>query len=186
MATYIGNSNETMKWEDLINHLKLISPRLRGNDQEDDIHLGNPKVEKLIKIWENAGYDKNNAAAKWIDYLPYEHFSNVWVENFSKWINCEPAGCWVSAVPPGYIVPWHPDYKMPDQEKEWLSKGPIVHYTCYICEPSFGQVSIIENHAIYNPKQGDVYRWDDWQNWHGGLNMGLETKYMFNFFGWQK
>lgn len=186
MANYIGNSNAFMNWPELIKHLETTPPRLRGNEQDDDIHVGNSKVEKLIKIWERAGYTKDNAAAKWIDYLPGEHFPTEWAEKFSEWVNCERAGSWISAVPPGYIVPWHPDYKMPNQETEWLAKGPITHYTCYICEPSFGQVSIIDNHAIYNPIQGDVYQWDDWQDWHGGLNMGLKTKYMFNFFGWKR
>lgn len=185
MATFIGNNNQHMDWQVLVDLLEKTTPRDRGNEQEDDIHIGNPKVEKLIKIWERAGYHKDNAAAKWIDYLPFEHFSMEWVEKFSDWIGYQPAGAWVSAVPPGYIVPWHPDYKMPDQETEWLSKGHLEHFTCYICKPKFGQVSIIENHAIYMAQQGDVYRWDDWQNWHGGLNMGLETKYMFNFFGWK-
>lgn len=186
MATFIGNSIDQINWQDLIDHLSSITPRDRGNEQEDDIHIGNLKVEKLIKVWERAGYVKNDAAAKWIDFLPGEHFEVEWVNRFANWIGYETAGAWVSAVPPGYIVPWHPDYKMPEQETEWLSKGPIDHFTCHICKPEFGQVSIIDNHAIYNAAQGDVYKWDDWQDWHGGLNMGLHTKYLFNFFGWKK
>ena len=186
MATFVGNSNDFMNWPELMAILTATPPRVRGAEQEDDIHVGNSKVEKLIKIWERSGYDKNNAAARWIDFLPHDQFPVEWVDKFSEWVGCDPAGCWVSAVPPGYIVPWHPDYKMPEQEAEWLAKGPIYHYTCYICEPSFGQVSIVDNHAIYNAAQGDTYRWDDWQDWHGGLNMGLHTKYMFNFFGWKK
>jgi hypothetical protein len=186
MAIFLGNSNDVMKWQDLLTILESTPPRLRGSEQDDDIHIGNPKVEKLIKIWERAGYNSNSAAARWIDFLPGEHFSNEWTEKFSNWLGYDYAGSWVSAVPPGYIVPWHPDYKMPEQEAEWLSRGKVEHFTCYICQPSFGQVSIIDNHAIYNATQGDVYRWDDWQDWHGGMNMGLTTKYIFNFFGWKK
>ena len=186
MATFIGNSNQKMNWTVLVDHLRSIMPRDRGNDQEDDIHIGNPKVEKLIKVWERAGYVKGDSSAMWIDFLPDEHFDNEWVIKFADWLGYEAAGSWVSAVPPGYIVPWHPDYKMPDKEAEWLARGTIDHFTCYICEPKFGQVSIIEGDAIYNAALGDVYKWDNWQDWHGGMNMGLETKYMFNFFGWKK
>lgn len=185
MAKFIGNSNDFMNWHELMAILKNTPPRKRGTEQEDDIHIGNPKVEQLMKIWKRAGIE-DSSTTRWIDFLPGEYFSNEWVERFGEWLNVEPAGAWVSAVPPGYLVPWHPDYKDTQQELDWLAKGYITHYTCYICEPAFGQVSIIDDHAIYNAAQGDVYQWDDWQDWHGGLNMGLETKYMFNFFGWLK
>lgn len=182
---YLGNSNDDMNWPELMEVLKSVPPRDRGSDQEDDIHIDNEKVQNLMKLWESKGI-KDSPDIQWIDFLPDEHFDVKWVMKFAEWLNVEPAGAWVSAVPPGYMVPWHPDYKEPEQEAEWLSKGYLKHYTCYICEPSFGQVSIVEGDAIYNAKQGDVYEWDDWQDWHGGLNMGLETKYMFNFFGWEK
>jgi len=182
---YIGNSNKEMNWPELMDILTSIPPRERGTDQEDDIHIDNPKVQQLIKVWENAGI-KNSPDIQWVDFLPDMHFSAEWVQKFGDWLDVEPAGAWVSSVPPGYMVPWHPDYKMPDEEQEWLAKGYLHHYTCYICKPSFGQVSIVDKDAVYNATQGDVYEWDDWQDWHGGLNMGLETKYMFNFFGWKK
>jgi len=185
MAQFIGNSNDFMKWNELMSVLKNVAPRERGSEQSDDIHIDNEKVQNLMKLWEHKGI-KDSPDIHWIDFLPGEHFDIEWVEKFANWLGVEPAGAWVSAVPPGYMVPWHPDYKDPDQEREWLSKGYLYHYTCYICEPSFGQVSIIDGHAIYNASQGDVYEWDDWQDWHGGLNMGLHTKYMFNFFGWKK
>jgi hypothetical protein len=185
MATFIGNSNEFMNWPELMKLLTSTPPRLRGNDQEDDIHVNNPKVEALIKIWKKAGYI-DSPSVQWVDFLPHEHFPKEWIEKFASYVNVEPAGCWVSAVPPGHLVPWHPDYKMPEQEAEFLAIGVPVHYTVHICEPSFGQVLIVDNHAIYNPAQGDVYRWDDWQDWHGGMNMGTQTKYLFNFFGWPK
>jgi hypothetical protein len=183
MATFIGNSNDLMNWADLVSLLESIPPRNRGSTQDDDIHIENPKVEALIKIWEKAGY-VDSPSVQWVDFLPVDHFPQQWVNKFATYVNAVPAGCWVSAVPPGFLVPWHPDYKSPSQEQELLKKGVPNHYTVYICEPSFGQVSIIDNHAIYNATQGDVYKWDHWQDWHGGMNMGTKTKYMFNFFGW--
>jgi len=183
MATFIGNTNEHMKWPTLISILESVPPRHRGSDQTDNIHIDNPKVEALIKIWSKAGY-ADSPSVQWVDFLPGEHFPQEWVDKFADHLNVTPAGCWVSSVPPGHLVPWHPDYKMPEQESKWLEIGTPEHYTVYICEPSFGQVSIIDGHAIYNAAQGDTYKWDNWQDWHGGMNMGTKTKYMFNFFGW--
>lgn len=184
MATFIGNSNDYMNWPKLIEILENTPPRLRGNEQDDDIHIDNPKVLQLIEIWKHAGI-ADSPTTRWIDFLPDDQFPVEWVTKFAEWLDVEPAGAWVSAVPPGYLVPWHPDYKDPQEEDYLMSKGRPTHFTVYICEPSFGQVSIVDSCAIYNATQGDVWEWDDWQDWHGGLNMGLKTKYMFNFFGWK-
>jgi hypothetical protein len=183
MAEYIGNCNDEINWSELITQLKAVPPRERGNGQEDDIHTDNPKVQKLMDLWTKVGISKS-PDIQWVDFIPGQHFDMEWLMKFAEWVDAEPAGAWVSAVSPGCIVPFHPDYGVPEEEAEWLKKGDLKSYGCYICEPAFGQVSIVEGHAIYNAKQGDVYKWDDWQDWHGGMNMGLETKYLFNFLGW--
>lgn len=185
MAKFIGNCNHVMNWSELMKILESTPPRNRGTEQDDDIHIDNPKVESLIKVWERAGY-VSSPSVRWIDYLPGEHFPEEYVTKFGEWLNVEPAGCWISAVSPGHLVAWHPDYKMPEQEAELLSKGKPRHYTCHICVPSFGQVFIVDKDVFYNEVQGNTYQWDDWQDWHGGLNMGTKTKYLFNFFGWPK
>ena len=51
MATFVGNSNEYMDWPALMSILESAPPRHRGSDQDDNIHINNPKVEALMKIW---------------------------------------------------------------------------------------------------------------------------------------
>jgi hypothetical protein len=87
-------------------------------------------------------------------------------------------------VPPGYCVPWH--YDITDDEAEMLAQGQPLRFTCHISQPKFGQVFVLEDHVFANEAQGNVYQWTDWQQWHGGMNMGLEAKFLFNFIGYAK
>ena len=175
---YIGNSCEAVDWKSYVSSLDPKNGRTRGKDQQDDIHA-NPKVAALQKVWEQAGYT-DNPSVGWIDYeIPFEM-----VQQFADWVGVTPIGGWVTSVPPGYCVPWHPDYT--DREEELLSKGQVLRFTCHIGEPKWGQVLVLEDHAFHMEAQGNTYQWSDWQDWHGGMNMGLEPKFLFNFMGYPK
>ena len=175
---FIGNSCKAVNWKSYVDSLHPSMGRTRGKDQQDDIHT-NPKVAELQKVWEQAGYT-DNPAVGWIDYeIPFEM-----VQQFADWANVTPIGGWVTSVPPGYCVPWHPDYT--DNEQELLSKGQVLRFTCHIGEPKWGQVLVLEEHAFHMEAQGNTYQWGDWQDWHGGMNMGLEPKFLFNFMGYAK
>jgi hypothetical protein len=175
---FIGNCLDVIDWAAYLESIKDTQGRQRGRDQEDDIHH-NPKVTELRKQWQDAGYE-NNHAVGWLDYdIPQEL-----VDKFADWLGVNSAGGWVTSVPPGYCVPWH--YDITDDEQQMLSMGTPLRYTCHICTPKWGQVFVLENHAFYKEQQGNVYQWNDWQAWHGGLNMGLEPKFLFNFIGYAK
>jgi len=175
---FVGNSSNLIDWPSLIEQLNFQEGRFRGSDQEDDIHH-NPKVAALRKLWQRAGYDGNKAVG-WFDYDCPQDIVN----KFADYVNVVPIGCWITSVRPGYIVPWH--YDITDNEVEMLEKGIIKRFTCHINKPAFGQVFILEGEVCYNREQGDVFEWDDWQQWHGGMNMGLEPKFLFNFLGYAK
>lgn len=176
---FVGNSSEAINWPEVIVELKKQSGRVRGNEQKDDIHH-NPKVAALKLQWEAAGYDETNPAIGWIDYdIPQEV-----VDKFAQWLNVTPIGAWVTSVPPGYCVPWHADFT--DAEQELLAGGEVLRYTCHICEPQWGQVLVLEDHVFHMEEQGNTYLWTDWQDWHGGMNMGLTPKFLFNFMGYAK
>jgi hypothetical protein len=106
------------------------------------------------------------------------------IDKFSEWIGVTPIGAWVTSVPPGYCVPWH--YDITDNEGQLLSKGQILRFTCHICEPQWGQVFVLKEHVFQMEAQGNTYQWTDWQDWHGGMNMGLTPKFLFNFMGYAK
>jgi hypothetical protein len=175
---FIGNSSSVIDWQTLMLELKQQIGRNRGSEQQDDIHH-NPKVAELRKTWEHAGYE-NNLSVGWLDYdCPQEV-----VDKFAEFLNVTVIGAWITSVPPGYCVPWH--YDITDDEQELLAVGTPLRFTCHISEPAFGQVFILEDHVFYNEPQGDVYQWTDWQQWHGGMNMGLQPKFLFNFMGYAK
>jgi hypothetical protein len=162
----------------VLTELKKQTGRVRGKDQQDDIH-SNPKVAALAQIWEEAGY-KDDHSVGWLDYeIPDEV-----IEKFAQWLNVDAIAGWVTSVPPGFVVPWHVDYT--DKEQQLESVGEVLRFTCHICEPSWGQVLVLEDHAFHMEAQGNTYQWGHWQDWHGGMNMGLTPKFLFNFMGYAK
>lgn len=175
---FVGNSLEVIDWPAVITQLKTQPGRFRGSDQGDDIHH-NPKVAELRKIWVEAGYEGNKAVG-WVDY----EIDSDTVNKFASWLNVIPIGGWVTSVPPGYCVPWHADFT--DDEEQIVANGTVLRYTCHICEPSWGQVLVLEDHVFHMESQGNAYQWSDWQDWHGGMNMGLTPKFLFNFMGYAK
>jgi hypothetical protein len=172
---YIGNCSDVINIPVLLDYLSKQTPRSRGNEQPDDIH-SNPKVQALKETWEEAGYDAENGVW-WLDYTAPKDVA----EKFSEFVGVKLLGGWITCVPPGFCVPWH--YDITDDETEYLKMGQPVRYTCHLSTPSFGQAFMLEDHVFYNELQGNVYRWDDWQQWHGGINMGLESKFLYNFLG---
>jgi hypothetical protein len=175
---FIGNSCEAIDWASIVAELKTQQGRFRGSDQEDDIHH-NPKVAELAKIWDDAGYT-NDRSVGWLDY----NISKETINKFAEWLNVNPIAGWVTSVPPGYVVPWHVDYS--DKEEQLEAGGEVLRYTCHICEPSWGQVLVLEDRAFHMEAQGNTYQWTNWQDWHGGMNMGLTPKFLFNFMAYAK
>ena len=176
---FIGNSSVAINWPEVVAELKKQPGRIRGKDQSDDIHH-NPKVAALRERWIQAGYDDKNPSIGWIDY----DIPEAVVNDVAKWLNVIPIGGWVTSVPPGYCVPWHADFT--DDEERLLANGEILRFTCHICEPKWGQVLVLEDHVFHMEEQGNLYQWTDWQDWHGGMNMGLEPKFLFNLMAYKK
>jgi len=175
---FIGNSSSVINWEELVARLRTEEGRFRGSNQEDDIHE-NPKVAELRKTWQAAGYEGNQAVG-WVDYEVPEEV----IAKFADFVGAHVVGGWITSVPPGYCVPWH--YDITDEEEQMLAQGQPLRFTCHISQPKFGQVFVLEDHVFANEAQGNVYQWADWQQWHGGMNMGLEAKFLFNFIGYAK
>lgn len=172
---FIGNCSQTIDIPSLMEYLATQTPRSRGNTQPDDIH-SNPKVQELKVKWEDAGYDTENGVW-WLDYAAPKHVA----EKFSEFVGVKLLGGWITSVPPGFCVPWH--YDITDDEADYLKMGQPVRYTCHLNKPTFGQAFMLEDHVFYNETQGNVYQWNNWQQWHGGINLGLEPKFLYNFLG---
>ena len=85
---------------------------------------------------------------------------------------------WISRVDPGYYAPWHWD--IDDNEKFYLQKGIPTRYSIMIGESFPGQIFIIGQDHIYNCPEGSIFRWNNYKEWHCGINASMVPKYMLH------
>jgi hypothetical protein len=187
MAKLGGTTQGLIDWDKVIadiqphtgDHNTVTSVVNRSEAEAvQDIDLLN-SYREVIGTWEKAGYDLTKI--EWWDYYPGEHF-DVEVQNvFAKMFNIKPRRVFVSKVMPGRMVPYHWDVE--DKEKEWLSEGSLVRYVCFVDEPKFGHVLILEDEAFHNIERGTIYEWNSYRSHHAGVNGGAGPQYLFHFLG---
>ncbi len=134
---------------------------------------------EISNTWKNAGYDLKNI--KWFDYYPDEHYSKQVETIFENIVKADARRVWISEIMPGRSAPYHWD--VDDHEEEWLSKGELVRYTCFIEKPTFGHIFILDNQYFYNPDQHSIIKWEDYRLFHAGTNCGHTPFYLFHFLG---
>lgn len=142
------------------------------------------EFRELDKMWQDAGYEHNSPSIEWINYFPEVHFDKKIVNIFEDSLdrNLKPWMVWISRIRPGKMAPWH--YDAHQHIDEFKKYDNPVRYTCYIQEPTFGHVSIVDDVAIYKPKRGSIYEWPSYDAWHCGMNGGFADKFMFNYWGY--
>lgn len=138
------------------------------------------RFNSLIKQWKTAGYDKCDSV-EWINYYPGKHYSETVAEKFSKWSDSQCARNWISRMRPGKMAPFHQD--IDDNIEEYLSKGSLVRFSVFISEPSLGALFIIKDQVHHLQPRGKVILWNDYLDWHAGVNCGLRDKFMFHYLG---
>jgi hypothetical protein len=141
------------------------------------------RFNHIIDLWQTAGYDKTGTV-EWINFYPSKHFDNSVIEQFEIFSNTKCARAWISCIRPGKMAPYHQD--IDDNEELYLKQGDLVRFTVNACEPSNGQLFIVENKALYNQPQGTVYEWPHYLAWHAGGNCSFKPKFLFNFLGIKK
>ena len=187
MTTYIGTTKDLIDWDSIVlgitprtgdyNSVKSVVDRSESNWEDDPALLGS--YHEIIGTWQKAKYDLNNI--EWWDYYPGEHFDIAVQTKFASLVNAEPLRVFVSEVMPGQCVPYHWDIE--DHEAEWLKLGSLVRYVCFIDKPQFGHVFILGEECFYNAEQYQVYKWDNYRDYHAGTNCGSEPYYLFHFLG---
>jgi hypothetical protein len=177
----IAQTENQIDWDTVIRQCSLRPGVVLhyNNKSFDDT---DPAFAKMNTIWQQAGYVYDDPAIEWINYFPGTDFAESVVPIFRDIVNAQPWMVWVSRIRPGKMAPWHFDAH--SKIKEILTLGTPVRYTCYIQEPSNGHVSIVGNKAIYRPTKGSVYQWENYNDWHCGMNGGVTDKYMFNYWGY--
>jgi hypothetical protein len=168
-------------WHNVINKLDLDNGVCVSFDNIDNIPVGASGYEEILENFKKANY--NFDIIKWYDYFPGVHFDKAVEDDFSKIVNCKPCRSWISRVDPGYYAPYHWDIE--EKEEFYLSLGSLIRYTCFITEPKFGQVMIVEDQCLYNQPKNAIYQWPSYKAWHAASNAGLEPQYLYQFLGYK-
>ena len=132
----------------------------------------------ILKMWQSANFNPN--AIKWTNYYDYDQ---AFTDDVAKYLRLTGVHrSWISCVDPGYYSPWHWD--VDDNETEYLTKGPIKRYSIMLDAPAMGHIFILGDDYLYNTPQGSIFKWNNYKDWHAGINAGLTPKYMFHLLGY--
>lgn len=165
--------------------LKTITDSLEnGKDITTDPskwNLENNEYGKIEKLWKDANF--NPSSIKWTNYYPEEHFSADLVNDVMFYLRMKGVHrAWISKVDPGYYAPWHWD--IDDNEKLYLERGEIKRYSIMMGHKGLGHIFILGKDYLYDCPIGSIFRWNDYKEWHAGINAGLTPKFMFHIIGW--
>lgn len=167
---------DNISWIDWNTIIKNLSNGVPINADFDRWNLDTPGYLEIYQMWKDANF--NLAAAEWVNFYPDQHYPSSVVDKITNWLNCKIIRSWISCVNPGFYAPWHWD--VDDNELEYLKGGDIHRYSCFINESSHGHIFMLGEDYLYNQKQGNLYKWNNYKEWHGGINAGMRPKYMFH------
>lgn len=169
-SKYIGHIPD---WNDVISKLD------NGKDITIDPNkwnLDTPGYEEIYKIWHDANF--NVSAIKWTNFYPGENFSNDIDKKLCEHLEVNYLRSWISRVDPGYFAPWHWD--VDDNEDDYLKLGTPRRFSCFITPPSLGHIFILGKDYFFNTKQGSLYEWNNYKEWHAGINAGFQPKFIYH------
>lgn len=169
------NSFKRVDWNDIIKSLSSQEGVAVTTDP-DRWNLDNSEYSKIHQMWLNANF--NPASVKWTNYYPGKHFSEEVTKSAAKYLRVNVHRSWISRVDPGYYSPWHWD--VDDNEAEYRAKGQPKRYSIMMDPPAMGHIFILGKDYIYDVPQGSIFKWNDYKEWHAGINAGLTPKYMFH------
>jgi hypothetical protein len=179
MKNLIGNNSDKIPWTNIIRNLGEGKSKTLDNPD----HLYDEKgFSEILSLWKTAGYYENNSA-QWINYYPGTNFDDEITRLFSNFVGVDSVRSWISRVNPGRTAPWHWDAD--DNISEYEEKGELVRFSCHIGDSEPGHIFILENDIFHHENSGNTYKWDKWNQWHAGINLGWNAKYMYNFLGYR-
>lgn len=162
-----------INWDNIISNLKdgkivTVDPT-RWN-------MNNPEYAEMLKLWKDNNF--NTDSVKWTNYYD----TKVLETEISSRLHITPLRSWISCVEPGYMTGYH--YDIDDNEQEYLKHGDIKRFSIFISKPAVGQLFILGKEYYYNMEQGTTLSWDNYREWHNGINGSLKSKYMFHLLGY--
>lgn len=178
---YIGNINDIIDWDSVIREIKERPANHTGPDNSLADHSGIVGFQEILDKWNSVGVKtvKEGGTNNWDMYLL--DFNKYVVDTFSDYVNADVMFAWIANIHPGNMAHWHWDTS--SKEDMFDAIPNIVRYCCFVTDYVPGHVFMTANHAFSNYHKGDVWQWPDRKLWHGGVNFGLEEKYMMHFIG---
>ena len=138
-------------------------------------NMTNPEYKTILDLWRDNNFNTNSV--KWTNYYDTKDIEKELAEK----VGITPLRSWISCVEPGYMTGYH--YDIDDNEATYLKYGNIKRYSIFISEPSVGQLFILGNDYHYNKSQGTILEWNNYKEWHNGINGSLSNKFMFHLLG---
>jgi len=191
MTIYVGNTENLIDWDAVIrtcqsrndpdvNTVTSVVDRSEAEFSSDNKLL--ESYHNVIGTWRKAGYRLEDIC--WYDYYPEHHFPIEVQTIFSEIVQAKPLRVFISEVFPGKIIPYHWDVE--DKEEEWLAQyGMLYRYVCCIDKPRPASVLVFDKEALYYNKQGDIFQWDSYKDYHSAANGGEFPQYYFHFLGYK-
>ena len=140
-------------------------------------NMNNSEYADILKLWKDSNFNTNSV--KWTNYYDTNDIENEIAETVGVTV----LRSWISCVEPGFMTGYH--YDIDDNEQEYLKYGDLKRYSVFMSEPSVGQLFILGSEYHYNKPQGSMLQWENYREWHNGINGSLSNKYMFHLIGYQ-
>jgi hypothetical protein len=142
----------------------------------DRWNMLNPEYQQMLDLWKSNNFEIKNV--RWINYYNTKSIEKEIADS----LNITPLRSWISCVEPGYMTGYH--YDIDDNETEYLTRGIIKRFSIFISEPAVGHLFILDKDYFYNKPQGSIIEWQNYRDWHNGINGGFSNKYMFHILGY--
>lgn len=182
---YIGNCDIIFNCDNVTNqlignpgHIKTPINPYSSNVNFSDKHIEENK--KMYDNWNKWGYIENNSI-EWINYYSEKDFNDAFLDLLASELSIEIKHVWISSVRPGKCIPWHRDIE--NLEKEWSREGNLVRYTIFLNDPEIGQFFVVDDQCFHMIKKGSMYKWNEWNYYHLGANIGKSKKYLLHVIG---
>lgn len=160
-------------WKDLVNSI-TDQEGVRITPDPSIWRMEVPAYSEIKKTWDDANYPKE--MIKWINYYPGAHYTSDIDKLICKHFNIGYRRSWISKIDPGYSAPWHWDV---EDDLEDYDRPLRLSIFIKDCEP--GHIFILgKEDCFYNMKAGDGVLWNNFNEYHIGMNAGLSPKYMYH------
>jgi len=178
---YVGNTGSLIDWDKITSSLDSKQGLVIGHADEafKDVER-TPNEDAQIKMLIEAGYNDMDSI-EWANFFSGQDYDTNIDKVFGDIVNADCMVSWISRIRPGKCVPYHWDFNDEYTEQIEANRPNVVRYIAHICDPSFGQVFWCEDKCNWNEEKGAIYKWKDFESYHGGSNFGLRKKYLYNF-----